>query len=397
MSIIFNGIKGYGNLDYVACWYKKAANFIKGKKIKCAFVSTNSITQGEQVAILFSNLNIHINFAYRSFTWISESSDVAQVHCVIIGFSNFDEEEKFIYQDNNRIKVNNINGYLIDADDIYVESCRNPICDVPRMIYGSFALDNGNYTFDEDIYHKIINKEPNIKKYIKLFLGADEFINKINRYCIWLKDADISEVRRSNILYERVKSVQEWRRKSDRLQTRKAAETPMLFAEIRQPNTDYLAIPITSSQNRQYIPMGYISKDIIASNHLFILPNASLYHFGVLTSNIHMAWVRFNAGRRKSDYNYSANIVYNNFVWCNPTEKQRQEIDQTAQKILDARKLYPESSLADLYNDILMPPELRKAHQANDRAVMKAYGFDFKLTEAEIVAELMKMYQKLTS
>ena len=342
-------------------------------------------------------MNIHINFAYRSFTWISESSDVAQVHCVIIGFSNFDEEEKFIYQDNNRIKVNNINGYLIDADDIYVESCRNPICDVPRMIYGSFALDNGNYTFDEDIYHKIINKEPNIKKYIKLFLGADEFINKINRYCIWLKDADISEVRRSNILYERVKSVQEWRRKSDRLQTRKAAETPMLFAEIRQPNTDYLAIPITSSQNRQYIPMGYISKDIIASNHLFILPNASLYHFGVLTSNIHMAWVRFNAGRRKSDYNYSANIVYNNFVWCNPTEKQRQEIDQTAQKILDARKLYPESSLADLYNDILMPPELRKAHQANDRAVMKAYGFDFKLTEAEIVAELMKMYQKLTS
>ena len=392
-----------GILDYVSCWFFKASQYMNGTHVCAALVATNSITQGEQVIAmwkpLYERFNIRINFAWKSFAWDSESTNKAHVHCVIIGFSATDSiaPKKLFSQSGICDITNNISPYLMDTPVIFVESRRQPICNVPSLIYGSFALDNGGkYTVDEEEYLQLIKKEPNIKKYFKLFLGADEFINHIKRYCIWLKDADIGEVKKSPILYSRINSVKEWRSQSNRPQTKKAAQTPMLFAEIRQPDSDYLAVPITSSLNRQYIPMGYMSKEVIASNHLFVLPDATLYHLGILMSSTHMAWMRAIAGRRKSDYNYSNLIVYNNFPWPTRTDKQKAKIEQTAQSILDARAKFPDASLADLYDETTMPPELRKAHEANDKAVMAAYGFKASMAEPEIVAELLEMYQKLT-
>ena len=398
---IFDGWKNIGNLDYVSCWYKKTADFIKGTNIRAALVSTNSICQGDSVSTLWKPLfksGVHIDFAHRTFRWDSESSSKAHVHCVIVGFSVTDNSKpKIIFSGENSQIVQHINAYLVDAEDIFVESRNNPICDVPSIGMGNQPIDDGIYLFDEDEKNEFIKREPAASKYFKLWYGSYEFINRQPRYCLWLGYCKPNELRKMPRCMKRIKAVREYRLASKRPSTRKLADRPTRFQTENMPIGNYLVIPQTSSERRQYIPIGFMDDSALCSNKLYIMPNADMYSFGILISNVHMAWMRQVAGRLKSDYSYSINIVYNNFPWCTPTEDQRKKIEQTAQVILDARALYPESSLADLYDEITMPPELRKAHQANDRAVMKAYGFDLKMTEAEIVAELMKMYQKLTS
>lgn len=392
---------GLGNLDYVTAWYKKSTIYMKETKISCAFVSTNSIVQGEQVPLFWKDLinkeNIIINFAHQTFKWNSEAKEKAAVHCVIIGFGYTEKNKKKIYINNSIIRsVKNIHPYLIDMPNIFVENRAKPISADKALIYGSFALDNGNYTIDQEEYNLIMAQEPQIMKYIKPFIGSKEFINGLNRYCIWLVDADIKDLKNSKVLTEKIKNVKEWRSTSERKETLKAAEIPALFAEIRQPESDYLAIPITSSERRRYIPIGYLTKDVIASNHLLVLPNSTEYDFGILTSNVHMAWMRVVAGRLKSDYNYSARVVYNNFPWPKSSKEQKEKIENTARNILEARKKYNANTLNELYDPLYMPKELLIAHQENDRAVMEAYGFPIKnFTESMCVAELMKMYQEL--
>ena len=399
---IFGKKKLSNSIDYVGAWYYKAASLIAGTTCRAAFVSTNSITQGEQVAPLWEELfckyHIHIDFAYRTFRWDSEASLKAHVHCVIIGFSSSTNTSiRRIYSGERFQNAENINAYLIDAPDIFVSSRSKPICDVPAMFLGNKPADGGNLIITEEERADILKREPDLAQYIHPYLGAVEFINKKIRYCFWLKDVSPSEIRKSPELMHRLEAVREMRLASSAAPTREKANTPHLFFFISQPTTNYLLIPSTSSENRRYIPIGFLTPDIIASNAATIVPDASLYHFGILTSNVHMAWMRTVCGRLKSDYRYSNAIVYNNFPWPTPTDEQRAKIEQTAQAILDARALYPDCSLADLYDEVTMPPELRKAHQANDKAVMLSYGFDIKTTtETTCVAELMKLYQKLT-
>lgn len=397
---IFNNVKGKGNLDYVACWYKKSAEFIDDTNIECALVSTNSITQGEQVAILWKDLlenhNIKINFAYRTFKWTSEASEKAAVYCVIIGFSQFDRKNKIIFTDDSKFKlVTNINPYLIDGPNVVVESINTPLCNVKKMGIGNKPIDDGNYLFTEEEKIEFEKFEPNSKTYFKKWLGATEFLNNKNRYCLWLGDCSPSEIKSMPRALKLVDNVREFRLKSKSAGTRKIADTPTRFHVENFPDSNYLLIPSTSSENRKYIPIGFIDKDVISSNANLIIPTSSLYYFGVLTSNVHMAWMRTVAGRLKSDYRYSASVVYNTFPWPNPSEEQRKEIEMRAEWILKARALYPDSSLADLYNEILMPKELRIAHRNNDEAVMEAYGFDIGMSESDCVSELMKMYQNL--
>ncbi len=395
--------KTAGKIDYVAGWYWKAAEMMHGTTVRAAFVSTNSITQGEQVADvwkpLYERFNIHIDFAHRTFRWDSEAKLKAHVFCVIISFSTApNQKQKTIFTDVISMKVDNINPYLIEAPLTFVESRRKPICNVPLMVYGSKPTDNGALFLTEEEKEDAIKREPEIKLYIKRFLGATEFINNKKRYCLWLVNASPRIVRNSPFIQERIKAVRDFRLQSDKASTRESAQTPTLFQEIRQPEKDYIIIPRHSSENRKYIPMGFVSPEIICGDSNLLLPNASLYEFGILTSNVHMAWMRAVCGRLKSDYRYSANIVYNNFPWPMPTEAQKAKIEKTAQAILDARALYPDASLADLYDDLTMPPELRTAHQQNDRAVMEAYGMPIKgTTESSCVAELMRRYQGLTA
>lgn len=397
---IFDGVKNNGNLDYVSCWYKKSADMMKGTVIRTALVSTNSITQGEQVAILWKNLfehGVHIDFAHRTFRWDSEASLKAHVHCVIVGFSKAPGTAKKQLFDNGIVKyVDNINGYLIEADDIVIESRTNPICNVPRIGIGNKPIDNGNYLFTKDEMIEFIKLEPKSKPYFKKWLGSKEFINGYCRYCLWLGDCSPKELRSMPECLKRVEAVREYRLNSTSAGTRKIAETPTRFHVENMSNGNSIIIPETSSEKRRYIPLGFVDSDTLCSNAVRLMPNSTLYHFGILTSNVHMAWVRSVAGRLKSDYRYSKDIVYNNFPWCNPTPEQKSKIEQTAQAILDARAKYPDCSLADLYDETTMPPELRKAHQANDFAVMAAYGFPKNITESECVAELMKMYRELT-
>ena len=389
------------NIDYVSGWYFKAAQYIQNTGIRAAFVSTNSITQGEQVAgvwkPLYDRFGIHIDFAYRTFRWDSEASLKAHVHCVIVGFSVQDDPCKKLLFTSERVQyVQNISPYLIDAPTLFIENRSKPICLVPEICKGSQPTDGGNLIITESEYNDFIRREPGSIKYIRLFLGADEFLNGKKRYCLWLVGASPKELQAMPLVLERVKKVREFRQSSKKAATRKQADTPTLFTENRQPLENFIAIPEVSSGTRRYIPMGFLNSNIICSNKLQLLPSASIYHFGVLMSNVHMAWMRSVCGRLKSDYDYSARIVYNNFPWSTPTDEQRAKIEQTAQAILDARNLYPDCSLADLYDEATMPPELRKAHQQNDKAVMQAYGFWGKLnTESACVAELMKMYQKL--
>ena len=396
-------MKDFGNnIDYVAGWYYKAAQIIQGTNTKCALVSTNSITQGEQVAAiwkpLFERFGIHFDFAYRTFRWDSEASLKAHVHCVIIGFShnNNQSQQRVIYDKGNVIEADNICPYLINSPTIFIQKRKRPLADIPQMCKGSQPTDGGNFILSEEERDRIIDENPEMEKYIRPFIGANEFIKGKRRYCLWLVNANPSDLRHSAEVLRRVQAVRESRLASPKSATRKWADFPMLFTEIRQPSDMYILVPSTSSERRRYVPIGFVSPLYISSNANLIVPNASLYHFGILTSNVHMAWMRVVCGRLKSDYRYSNDIVYNNFPWPNPAEKQMAIIEQTAQRILDARTLYPDSSLADLYDERTMPPELRKAHQENDKAVMQAYGFNLKWlnddTEAPIVEELFKMY-----
>ena len=398
---VFGNMKNVGNLDYVSCWYKKAAALLQGTNTHAALVSTNSITQGEQVAILWkalAKMGIRIDFAYRTFRWDSEAEIKAHVHCVIVGFSCSESvKEKTIYlNDSQSIAASNINGYLIDSPDVFVESRKVPLSQVPEMLFGSMPNDGGNFILSEEEVAVMKSKYPESEKFIKKFLGAEEFINNKKRYCLWLVNASPAEMRKVPPIMERVANVQKLRSESKRAATQKLAATPTLFGEIRQPvSGTYLLVPSTSSEKRRYVPLGFLDCNVISSNANLIVPNASLYHFGILTSNVHMAWMRAVCGRLEMRYRYSASIVYNNFPWPTPTEAQKAKIEQTAQAILDARNKFPDCSLADLYDEAAMPPDLRKAHQENDRAVMAAYGFNIKMSESECVAELFKMYQKM--
>ena len=404
--------KGIGELDYVGAWYKKAAEMMDNNaSIKAAFVSTNSITQGEQVAILwkplFEDHGIHFNFAYRTFRWDSEADIKAHVHCVIIGFSKVDTPSKRLFlSDSQTLSVKNINGYLSDAPDVFIENRGTPLCDAPAMNFGNMPRDGGGFILSEEEKDELLKKEPLAAKWVHLFLGAHEFINNKKRYCLWLQGASPAEIRQCPTVLQRVNSVREMRLASTAASTRKMAETPTLFAQITQPlGKEFIIVPSVSSEKRRYVPMGFMDKNTIASNLVFTITDASLYHFGVLTSNVHMAWMRVVCGRLEMRYRYSKDIVYNNFPWPNipavpkdPTDPKDPTvlITRTAQAILDARAKYPDCSLADLYDEVTMPPELRRAHQENDRAVMAAYGFSTKMTESECVAELFKMYQSLT-
>ena len=419
---------GVGDLDYVTCWYKKANDYIKGTNVKCAFVSTNSITQGGAVANLWRPLiedGLCINFAWRSFRWDSEASLKAHVHCVIVGFSCIPLQESYLFiNDSSMIKAGNINGYLLNAPNVYIEKRMKPICDVPEIVLGGQPIDDGNLILTEEEKDILLHSEPDAKQLIRHFMMGKDFIDRKPRYCLWLKGANPSILKHCPQIRERIAKVKEFRLSSNRTSTVRAAETPSLFGAPFECLSDYIAMPKVSSENRKYVPIDYLASEIIPGDKLFCLQNATLYHFGVLNSNVHMAWMRAVCGRLKSDYSYSNTIVYNNFPWPDigpipPSPKGQganetspnggglegakdlgsgayRKIEQTAQAILDARALYPDSSLADLYDEVTMPPELRKAHQNNDRAVMEAYGFDWRtMTESECVAELFKLYQQL--
>ena len=405
VNTIFPGWKNAGNLDYVCCWYKKASDMMQGTSVRSALVSTNSVSQGESVANLWKPLfddGVHIDFAYRTFRWDSEAKIKAHVHCVIIGFSVAASSTPKKLFDGDRYQVaNNINGYLLDGENVFVESRSKPICNVPEIGIGNKPIDGGFYLFEKEEMEDFIKKEPSSKKYFRPWYGSREFINQKPRYCLWLGECTPAELKAMPHCMERVKAVREYRLASPSAGTVKLADKPTRFHVENMPKGNYIVIPKVSSENRKYVPMGLMSPDMLCSDLVFIVPNATAYHLGVLTSNVHMAWVRAVCGRLKSDYRYSKDIVYNNFPWPAPTEQQKAKIEQTAQAILDARALYPDSSLADLYDELTMPPELRKAHRDNDRAVMDAYGFTkgtaARTSESACVTELMKLYQKKVS
>lgn len=396
--------KNIGNLDYVGGWYLKTAQMMQtNPAIRAALVSTNSITQGEQVAILwkplFEDYGVHIDFAYPTFRWDSESSLKAHVHCVIIGFSKvINNAPKRLYNtDNTYRQCQNINAYLVDGPDVFIESRTKPLCDVPPLLTGSQRIDDDNFMFTTEEKEAFIKIEPKAAQFFRVWYGADEFINNRPRWCLYLGSCSPTELRTMPHCYEIVQKVREYRLASKRAQTLKAANYPNKFGLEVIPTTNFMIVPVVSSERRRYIPIGFMTPENFCSNQVNLIPNATLYHFGVLTSNVHMAWMRAVCGRLKSDYRYSKDIVYNNFPWCNPTEEQRQKIEATAQAILDARAKYPDCSLADLYDEVTMPIELRRAHQANDRAVMAAYGFPTTMTESDCVARLLEMYQQITS
>ena len=389
------------NIDYAAGWFFKAARFMKGTKIRSAFVSTSSITQGEQACSvwkpLFEKYHIHIDFAHRAFLWKSEASSKAHVYCVVVGFSfaPSDKPKRLFTSDRTEV-ANHINAYLLNAPDIFVERRARPLCDIPEIHNGGKPVDGGNLLLSPQEYEELISLEPDAQKYLRPFSGAAEFLKGKKRYCLWLKDVSPQELSKMPEIKERIEAVRSFRLSSKSPSTRKKADAPMLFAEAYEYHVRYLAIPRISSKNRPYIPIGFLSAEWIPSDGLFLIPRSALYHFGILTSGVHMAWIRALCCRLGNDYSYSSTIVYNNFPWPSPTDAQKAKIEKSAQGILNARALYPDASMADLYDRLLMPPELKKAHQANDRAVMEAYGFPAKTTtEADCVAELIRMYQEL--
>ena len=390
-----------GTLDYVACWFKKAAQFMNGTGVRAAFVATNSICQGEQVAPLWKPLfddGVKVNFAHRSFKWESEASQKATVFVVIVGFSYMESPKKELFDGDFCNEVKHINAYLVDADDVFLEKRKIPISiNAKKMHRGSQPTDNGNFIFSRKEYEQFICDNPDAKPLFRKFMMGKDFIDRVPRYCLWLKKASPQDIKKYPEIRGRLNQIREYRMQSTKAATRKKAETPMLFDEDQQPDTAFVAIPEVSSGNRRYIPIDFMMPDTVVGNKIRILENAELYDFGVLTSNVHMAWMRTTCGYYGPSYQYSINIVYNNFPWPSPTEEQKQRIEQTAQGILDARSLYPDSSLADLYDPLTMPVELRKAHTANDKAVMQAYGMPIKETdEAACVAWLMRLYQEMT-
>lgn len=398
---VFEDTKNAGNLDYVCCWYKKAVEIMqKNRRISTALVSTNSIAQGEQVAILwkpFFDKGIHIHFAYRTFKWSNEAKGKAAVYCVIVGFGMQKQTDNFIVNNDTRHKAENINGYLIDASNICIESRKKPLCAVPEIGIGNKPIDGGYYLFTEAEKNEFVKKEPLSEKYFRKWLGSEEFINGKVRYCLWLGDCPPSELKSMPECLKRVDAVKQYRLASKSAPTRKLADKPRRFHVENMPTSEYIVIPEVSSENRYYIPLGFLSPDILSSNLVKIIPNATLYHFGILTSSVHMAWMRAVAGRLEMRYRYSKDIVYNNFPWPEANDKQKATIEPLAQAVLDARALFPESSLADLYDPLTMPPELLKAHQKLDRAVMKLYGFKANMAEAEVVAKLFERYQRLVA
>ena len=392
--------KTAGKIDYVAAWYYKAAQMMQGTRIRAALVSTNSITQGEQVAAIWKPLKemfgTHIDFAYRTFRWDSEASLKAHVHCVIVGFSDTPNDKTKLLFDNGQVsEVENINGYLTNAPDVFIQSSSKPKdSSVPNMTTGNRPADGGHLIIEEEDYDEFILREPNAKPYIKKLLGSSEFINNKKRWCLWLIEATPHQLKAMPLVMNRVQLCKEDRESSSDAGRRKLADTPTLFRETNNP-TDYIAVPKVSSERRRYVPMGFLHDDTIPTDLLFIIPSATLYHFAILESNVHMAWMRAVCGRLKSDYRYSKDIVYNNFPWPSPTPEQKARIAEAAQAILDARALYPDSSLAELYDPTLMPKELLQAHRQNDRLVMAAYGFGAKMTESECVAELFRRYGEM--
>lgn len=419
VATIFHDTRNAGLLDYVACWYRKATDYIAAHPAtQVAFVSTNSITQGEQVGVLWPDLlqrGVHIHFAHRTFQWSSEASGKAAVHCVIIGFGLHKAVQKMIFEyadiqgEPHAVSAANINPYLVDAPNVVLENRTGPICNVPKMINGSKPADGGNLLLTDEEKHRFLEIEPQAEKFIHPFLGADEFINKVSRWCLWLIGVSPDELRAMPHVMKRVEAVKAMRLASKDAQTKKDAATPALFQKVRQPSEPYLLVPSVSSENRLYVPIGYLQPETIVSNLVYAIPNATLYHFGILTSTMHNAWMRTVCGRLKSDYRYSVGIVYNNFPWpeippSSPLTKGRSApargipaIETAAQAVLDARALFPGSTLADLYDPLSMPPQLVRAHQDLDRAVDAAYGKKSFVSEAERVAFLFERYQALTS
>lgn len=402
MNLVFKNNKLAGRLDYVAAWYKKAAEFmINIPLLKAAFVSTNSIVQGEQVPILWTalldELHMEIKFAYRSFIWQSESNERANVHCVIIGFGLPSNENKIIFENGRYKYVKHINGYLVDAPNMFIHLRGKAQQGYPKLVQGNKPWDGGYLILSQEMRDFLLDKYPQCQNFIKLYIGSREFVNGKRRYCLWLKDVPPNEYRNIPEIRERLEMVRRTRQNTKTIAVQKQAEIPMLFSQIRQPDTDYILIPETSSSSRKYIPIGFMDKNIIASNSTLVAKTDSLYLFGILTSNVHMAWVKTLCGRLKSDYRYSPSL-YNNFPWPTPTDEQKARIEETAQGILNARALYPDASLADLYDELAMPLKLLNAHRENDKAVITAYGWNWRgLSESECVARLMKLYQQMSS
>ena len=390
--------KTAGKIDYVSAWYYKAAKYLAGTQIRAAFVSTNSITQGEQVASvwkpLFEMFGIHIDFAYRTFKWSNEARGKAAVHCVIVGFSTAYDGEKYIFDDEGKVTAKNINPYLVDAPDIFVESRSKPLCNVPEMITGNRPADGGHLIIEDADLAEFIKADPLSEKYIRRFMGSVEYINNKKRWCLWLVGVPASELRKMPEVMKRVAACKQDRENAPDEGRQKLALTPALFREKNNPET-FIVVPSVSSERRRYIPIGFLDKNTIVSNLVLLIPDTTLYHFGILTSNVHMTWTKVVCGRLKSDYRYSKDIVYNNFLWPEATDEQKAIIEKLAQSVLDARANEPNCSLADLYDPLAMPPGLLKAHQALDKAVMKLYGFTKDMAEAEIVAALMERYREL--
>ena len=410
MGIVFEGKKGIKVLDYVSCWFVKTARLLQNQKnISAAFVSTNSIVQGEQVALLWSDLikkhSIKIHFAHQTFKWGNEAKNKAAVHVVIIGFSNYEINDKVLYEyhdinlDPLSRKVININPYLIEGSDSLISNTSKPVCKVPRMIWGNKPTDGGNFLFsDKNEKDQFIEVEPRSEKWIRPYVSGRDFLYNRYRYCLWLGDISPSELRKLPKVLERIEEVKQSRLASKAAITRKKAQTPTLFAQISQPKDRYIAVPEVSSENRAYIPMGYLSSDIIASNTIQMIPNASLYIFGVITSIMHMSWIKTVCGRLKSDYRYSNTIVYNNYPWPkDPSAKNKKLVETKAQKVLDVREEFPDSSLADLYDPLTMPPKLVKAHQELDKAVDLCYRPQPFTTETNRIEFLFELYNEYTS
>ena len=399
------GLPNYGILDYVTLWYIKTALFIENTAVKVAFVSTNSMTQGEQVAALWQFLlskGVKIDFAHRTFKWTNEARGKAQVFCVIVGFSCDGSNEKkrlFDYEtpqsEPHEVQVKNINPYLIDAPDLVISSRSKPICNVPKIVFGNMPNDGGFLLFNDEEKNTFLLKEPKAERFIRKFVGSQEFINGESRWCLWLKGVAPSDWRGLTEVVKRVEAVKRYRLESPREATRKLAEIPYLFGEIRHPEIDYLLIPSVSSESRRYVPIGYLEKEVIASNLVMFISNASLYQFGILTSAMHMAWMRAVCGRLKSDYRYSNNLVYNNFPFPEAvTEKQRAKVEEKAQAVLSVRELFPTATLADLYDPLSMPKELHKAHRELDEAVDACYRRSPFKSELERLEYLFELYAK---
>lgn len=399
VNTVFDGWDNSGQLDYVTCWFKLASDYISNTDIKVSFVSTNSICQGEAVGFIWKRLieqGVQIIYAYRTFLWVSEAIEQAGVHCVIVGFKKGSYTgTRVIYDGNNATIASHINPYLVDYDDVFVERRTQPLCNVKKIHKGCQPTDGGNLIIEEDDYEDFLRQEPNARKYIKNLIGSKELTLNHKRYCLWLKDISQEEISAMPLVQKRIEACKKMRLSAKDVATKKLADRPHEFREMYNYDS-YIAVPMASTISRDYIPMGFFGKDTISTNLNLIIADATVYDFGILESSVHMDWTRAVCGRMRIHYRYSAGVVYNNFPWCTPTDEQKAAIEKTAQGILDARALYPDKSLADLYDPDKMPPELKAAHEANDKAVMDAYGFSYDMTEPQIVAELMKMYQELT-